>query len=140
MPKNEGETKQRMERCYQVVGFEMLVFKILSLTSCLWGVGVGGCCRIASKLDNCVLQNFDVTLFHPGGPLCVTDANLVLRRLLPEYFPKIFGASEDQPLDKETSIVEFEELTKQVHTVLYSLVTPDLNFILLRMGISLLLC
>ncbi|PIK47735.1 putative 5-oxoprolinase isoform X1 [Apostichopus japonicus] len=56
------------------------------------------------------------TCYRKGGPLCVTDANLVLRRLLPEYFPKIFGASEDQPLDKETSIVEFEELTKQINT------------------------
>mmetsp|Transcript_30160 Transcript_30160/g.40068 ORF Transcript_30160/g.40068 Transcript_30160/m.40068 type:complete len:115 (+) Transcript_30160:1014-1358(+) len=39
-----------------------------------------------------------------GGMLAVTDANLILGRLLPEHFPKIFGPSEDQPLDKELAI------------------------------------
>lgn len=34
-----------------------------------------------------------------GGMLAITDANLVLGRLLPEFFPKIFGPSEDQSLD-----------------------------------------
>ncbi len=53
------------------------------------------------------------TLFT-GGPLAVTDANLVLGRLLPDYFPKIFGKSEDQPLDMEASLNGFKELTKQV--------------------------
>lgn len=27
----------------------------------------------------------------PGGMLAITDANLLLGKLLPEYFPKIFG-------------------------------------------------
>ena len=35
----------------------------------------------------------------PGGCLAVTDANAVLGRVLPEYFPKIFGPNEDEPLD-----------------------------------------
>ena len=35
----------------------------------------------------------------PGGQLAITDANLILGRILPEYFPKIFGPSEDEPLD-----------------------------------------
>ena len=30
-----------------------------------------------------------------GGSLAVTDANLVLGRLLPNHFPKIFGPNED---------------------------------------------
>ena len=50
----------------------------------------------------------------PGGPLAVTDANLVLGRLLPEYFPKIFGVTEDQPLDKEAACKAFAKLTKEV--------------------------
>jgi len=33
--------------------------------------------------------------YRKGGPLAVTDANLQLGRLLPEYFPHIFGASEN---------------------------------------------
>ena len=30
------------------------------------------------------------------------------------YFPKIFGPNEDQPLDKEMTIREFEKLTTEV--------------------------
>lgn len=30
-----------------------------------------------------------------GGKLAITDANLLLGRLLPEYFPKIFGPEEN---------------------------------------------
>ncbi|KAF4750019.1 hypothetical protein FOZ62_007481 [Perkinsus olseni] len=38
-----------------------------------------------------------------GGKLAVTDANLVLGRLLPSHFPRIFGETQDQPLDTEAS-------------------------------------
>ena len=44
----------------------------------------------------------------------MTDANLVLGRLLPEYFPKIFGPKEDEPLDLETCLKAFEKLTQEV--------------------------
>ncbi|KAA0158913.1 hypothetical protein FNF28_06053 [Cafeteria roenbergensis] len=37
--------------------------------------------------------------YRKGGHLAVTDANAVLGRLLPEFFPSIFGPREDQPLD-----------------------------------------
>jgi 5-oxoprolinase (ATP-hydrolysing) len=37
----------------------------------------------------------------PGGVLAITDANLLLGRLLPKYFPKIFGPTETEPLDQE---------------------------------------
>ncbi|KAG7369030.1 hydantoinase B/oxoprolinase-domain containing protein [Nitzschia inconspicua] len=56
---------------------------------------------------------------HPGpicyrknGFLAVTDANLVLGRVLPEQFPKIFGPNEDQPLDVDGARHAFEELGK----------------------------
>jgi 5-oxoprolinase (ATP-hydrolysing) len=40
----------------------------------------------------------------------VTDANLVLGRIQAKYFPKIFGKTEDQPLDYDGAIRAFEEL------------------------------
>eukprot|EP00127_Corallochytrium_limacisporum_P003388 Clim_evm16s149 gene=Clim_evmTU16s149 len=59
---------------------------------------------------------------HPGpvcyrknGFLAVTDANLMLGRIIPEYFPKIFGPNEDQPLDVEGSRSAFEALLKEVN-------------------------
>ncbi|XP_065911087.1 5-oxoprolinase-like isoform X2 [Dysidea avara] len=55
------------------------------------------------------------TCYCKGGPLTITDANLCLGRLLPEYFPKIFGPNEDQPLDKESTVKEFDKLTAEVN-------------------------
>lgn len=54
--------------------------------------------------------------YRKGGPLTVTDANLLLGRLLPEYFPKIFGPTEDQPLDREITRKKFIELTDEINT------------------------
>ncbi|CAL1530679.1 unnamed protein product [Lymnaea stagnalis] len=56
--------------------------------------------------------------YMKGGPLTITDANLCLGRLLPEYFPHIFGKSEDMPLDKEATIGAFEKLTAEVNEFL----------------------
>lgn len=53
--------------------------------------------------------------YRKGGPLTVTDANLFLGRLVPEYFPSIFGPNENEPLDQEIVKVKFEELTKVIN-------------------------
>ena len=53
--------------------------------------------------------------YRKGGPLTVTDANLLLGRLLPEFFPKIFGTSEKEGLDETASERLFEELTERVN-------------------------
>lgn len=58
------------------------------------------------------------TCYKKGGPLTVTDANLALGRLLPDYFPKIFGPNEDAPLDKSSTIKTFEALTKNINDFL----------------------
>jgi N-methylhydantoinase A/oxoprolinase/acetone carboxylase beta subunit len=47
--------------------------------------------------------------------LAVTDVNLILGRLIPDYFPKIFGPLEDQPLDVEASRQKFEVLAKEIN-------------------------
>ncbi|XP_072007170.1 5-oxoprolinase [Engystomops pustulosus] len=53
--------------------------------------------------------------YRKGGPLTVTDANLCLGRLLPDYFPHIFGPSEDQPLSKKDTMRLFTELTLEIN-------------------------
>ncbi|KAK6198128.1 5-oxoprolinase [Scheffersomyces amazonensis] len=53
--------------------------------------------------------------YRKGGPLTVTDANLFLGRLLPDYFPKIFGPNQDLPLDYELTKRKFEQLTKEIN-------------------------
>ncbi len=49
-----------------------------------------------------------------GGPLAVTDANLILGRLIPEHFPALFGPKGNEPLDPEASSVKFKELAETV--------------------------
>lgn len=56
--------------------------------------------------------------YKKGGPLTVTDANLALGRLLPEYFPKIFGPNEDSALDKAATLAKFESLTNEINDFL----------------------
>lgn len=53
--------------------------------------------------------------YRKGGPLTVTDANLFLGRLLPDFFPKIFGKTEDQGLDATASEKLFKELTGDIN-------------------------
>lgn len=53
--------------------------------------------------------------YRKGGPLTVTDANLFLGRLVPEFFPKIFGPKENEALDQQASRDLFEKLTKEIN-------------------------
>lgn len=53
--------------------------------------------------------------YRKGGPLAITDANLVTGHLAVEMFPKIFGPNEDQGLDEEATRSEFEKLRKQIN-------------------------
>jgi 5-oxoprolinase (ATP-hydrolysing) len=48
--------------------------------------------------------------YRRGGPLAVTDANVMVGKLIPEFFPKIFGPRGDQPLDAEAVRMAFAEL------------------------------
>jgi len=52
--------------------------------------------------------------YRRGGPLAVTDANVMLGKLLPDCFPKIFGAHQDQPLDDAAVKAAFAALAQQV--------------------------
>ena len=50
-----------------------------------------------------------------GGPLTITDANLILGRLIPEFFPKIFGKNQNEAMDYEASRDLFNKLSNQVY-------------------------
>ncbi|XP_077480992.1 5-oxoprolinase [Stigmatopora argus] len=58
--------------------------------------------------------------YRKGGPLTVTDANLALGRLLPSFFPKIFGPNENEPLSKEETMSHFRRLTQEINHYLSS--------------------
>ncbi|KAI3837697.1 hypothetical protein MKW98_027056 [Papaver atlanticum] len=54
--------------------------------------------------------------YRKGGELAVTDANLILGTVIPDYFPSIFGPKEDQPLDVEATRQEFEKLSQKINS------------------------
>lgn len=59
-----------------------------------------------------------------GGPLALTDANLLLGRLIPAYFPKTFGSRQQSPLDTGIVKAKFRELTAEINGVLGTSLTP----------------
>ncbi|TPI39402.1 5-oxoprolinase [Mesorhizobium sp. B3-1-6] len=52
--------------------------------------------------------------YRRGGPLAVTDANVMLGKLQPDFFPAIFGAGQDQPLDVGTVGEKFAALAAEI--------------------------
>jgi 5-oxoprolinase (ATP-hydrolysing) len=50
--------------------------------------------------------------YRRGGPLAVTDANVMLGKIQPEYFPRVFGAAGDAALDAEVVKQKFTALAK----------------------------
>jgi len=52
--------------------------------------------------------------YRRGGPLTVTDANVMVGKLRPDYFPKIFGQGQDAPLDAEAVAAGFAALAETI--------------------------
>ncbi|KAB0537212.1 5-oxoprolinase (ATP-hydrolyzing) [Pseudochrobactrum saccharolyticum] len=52
--------------------------------------------------------------YRNGGPLAVTDANVMLGKLIPDYFPSIFGPDQDKPLDVERVRELFTQMAVEI--------------------------
>ena len=52
--------------------------------------------------------------YRRGGPLAVTDANVMLGRIQPLHFPKVFGPRADEPLDSAGVVARFEAMAGDV--------------------------
>jgi 5-oxoprolinase (ATP-hydrolysing) len=52
--------------------------------------------------------------YRRGGPLTVTDCNVMLGKIQPAYFPKVFGENSNLPLDKEPVCTHFAELAQKI--------------------------
>jgi 5-oxoprolinase (ATP-hydrolysing) len=48
--------------------------------------------------------------YRRGGPLAVTDANVMVGKIQPRYFPKVFGPKANEPLSIEAVQSKFNEL------------------------------
>lgn len=54
--------------------------------------------------------------YRRGGPLAVTDCNVMLGKIQQDYFPKIFGPDVNEPLDIKAVTEKFEQLSKNIKT------------------------
>jgi 5-oxoprolinase (ATP-hydrolysing) len=63
--------------------------------------------------------------YRRGGPLAVTDANVMLGRIQPAHFPALFGPAADQPLDGEVVQQRFAELARRISQATGRATTPE---------------
>ncbi|MFD8996413.1 hydantoinase B/oxoprolinase family protein [Streptomyces abikoensis] len=63
--------------------------------------------------------------YRAGGPLTVTDANVMLGRVQPAHFPHVFGPDGDQPLDRDVVRRRFAELAEEIHDSTGDRRTPE---------------
>ncbi|MEY3841762.1 MAG: Acetone carboxylase beta subunit, partial [Pseudomonadota bacterium] len=63
--------------------------------------------------------------YRRGGPLTVTDCNVMLGKLRPDRFPAVFGPNGDQPLDAEAVKTGFEALANEVRLATGRAATPE---------------
>jgi 5-oxoprolinase (ATP-hydrolysing) len=54
--------------------------------------------------------------YRKGGYLAVTDANLLLGRVIPELFPSIFGENADEPLDVAATRASFDRFAAEINS------------------------
>jgi 5-oxoprolinase (ATP-hydrolysing) len=52
--------------------------------------------------------------YRRGGPLAVTDANVMVGKLIPDFFPKIFGPRREEPLDADAVREGFAALAERI--------------------------
>jgi len=63
--------------------------------------------------------------YRRGGPLCVTDANVMVGKIQPAFFPKVFGQNGDQPLDADVVRAKFQALADEVTKATGERRTPE---------------
>ncbi len=63
--------------------------------------------------------------YRRGGPLTITDANILLGKIQPAYFPAVFGADGQQPLDRDAVAAAFAALTARISAETGNTLTPE---------------
>ncbi|KAF3890691.1 MULTISPECIES: hydantoinase/oxoprolinase family protein [Nostocales] len=63
--------------------------------------------------------------YRRGGPLAVTDANVMLGKIHPQYFPSVFGLDGNLPLDKDIVIQKFTKLAQEIAATAGNPSTPE---------------
>ncbi|MCF8720253.1 hydantoinase B/oxoprolinase family protein [Nitrospina gracilis] len=72
--------------------------------------------------------------YRKGGHLSLTDANLFLGRLVPEFFPRIFGPEHNEPLDTDATRRAFESLAQDINVEQKQRGEPPLSLEAIALG------
>jgi 5-oxoprolinase (ATP-hydrolysing) len=63
--------------------------------------------------------------YRRGGPLAVTDANVMLGRVVPAHFPHVFGPDADEALDRDAVVAGFTALAAEMSRATGRATTPE---------------
>ncbi len=63
--------------------------------------------------------------YRRGGPLAVTDANVMVGKIQPSFFPKVFGPAANESLDRDVVVGRFTEMAKAIELATGSKRTPE---------------
>ena len=63
--------------------------------------------------------------YRRGGPLAVTDCNVLLGKIQPDFFPKVFGPEANEPLDRDAVVARFTAMADEVRTATGREMTPE---------------
>mgnify|MGYP000497010272 FL=1 len=63
--------------------------------------------------------------YRNGGPLTVTDCNVMLGKLRPDHFPHLFGPNGDQPIDVEVVARQFADMAVAIRAETGQVFTPQ---------------
>jgi len=62
--------------------------------------------------------------YRRGGPLTITDCNVLLGKVQPDHFPKVFGPNADQCLDQQVVWDKFQDLAAEIERVAQTTLSP----------------
>jgi 5-oxoprolinase (ATP-hydrolysing) len=120
----KGEYERQLDS--EIAGARMRV-PVLAINTIAAGGGSilffdGSSYRVGPKSAG---SNPGPTCYRRGGPLAVTDANVMLGKIHPRYFPSVFGIDGNLPLDKDTVIQQFTQLAQDIQAATFNNCTPE---------------
>ncbi len=63
--------------------------------------------------------------YRRGGPLAVTDCNVLLGKIQPDFFPRVFGPDARQPLDRDAVVQGFERMAARIEQETGRTMSPE---------------